>query len=195
MRGSDDLGMRFVFGNHPCCKAGSSHGQDGICINFLSDLHGSVANCVCRVQALTNALLLEDSNVVQGFFSTFCNFRHGFHSFQGEVTRSSFTGEHDYIRTVKDGVGNIACFRTGCTVAVHHAFQHLGSSNDRLACFIATGDNILLHQGYNLGRNLHTQIATGNHYAIRYINDFVNMVYARFVFNLRDNTNGRACIL
>ena len=147
------------------------------------------------MDTLADALLLEDMHIIQRIFRAYGNLSHCLHRLERIFAAGSFAAEHDYVAAVKNRVGNIAGLRTCGAVAVDHAFKHLRSSNNRLACLIAAGNNILLHQGYILGRNFYAQITAGNHHAVRNADNFINMLHACFIFNLRDNPDRRACSL
>ena len=190
-----NLGPGLIFSNHARRKAGLGDGQNSVSANFRRDLHCSVANRIGRMNALGQALLLEQLNIVQGFLRALSNLSHSLHCFQGIFTGSSFAAKHNDIGTIENGVGHVTRLGTRCTIAIHHALQHLGSGDNGLACLIAAGNNLLLHDGHILGGNFHTQVATRYHHTIGHINNLINIFYTGFIFNLRNDAHVIAIFL
>lgn len=100
------------------------------------------------------------------------------------VTLGGFTGQHDTVSTVQDGVTNIADFSTSWTWVVGHGLEHLCGANDGLASDVALGDHHLLSDE-DLGRwNFDTKISTGDHDTISLLEDLVEVVHTLLVLNL-----------
>ena len=154
-----------------------------------------MADSIGRMDALADALLLEDMHIIKRIFRAYGNLGHCLHRLQRIFAAGSFTAQHNNVAAVKNRVGNVTGLGTRCTVAVNHALQHLRSGDNRLARLIAACDDILLYQRHILGRNLYAQVASGNHNAVRYADNFIDMLHTGFVFDFGDNPDRRACFL
>ena len=190
-----NLGPGLIFSNHPGCKAGLSNGQNSIGANLRRNLHGGVTDSVRRVNAFSQALLAEEGDIVQRFLRALGNLSHGLHCLQGIFAGSSLTAQHDHIRAVKNRIGHIAGLGTGSTIAVHHAFQHLGGSDNGLARLVAAGNNLLLHNGHILSGNFHAQITAGHHHSVGHINNLINIFHTGLILNFGDDAHMIAIFL
>ena len=74
-----------------------------------------------------------------------------------------FSGEHDRVAAVENGVGDVGGLRARGTGIVDHAFQHLGGGDDRFADEIAGPDDAFLDQRHLLRIHLHAQVAARHH--------------------------------
>ena len=147
------------------------------------------------MNTLTNALVFKNAGIIQRRFRLLGNFSHGLHRLQRIFAGSSFSAQHNRIRTVKNSVGDVARLCARGTVAVNHAFKHLRGGNYRFGKPVAAADNILLHQRHNLGWDFHSQIAARYHNAVRNGDDFFNIFYTGMVFNFGDDAHLRATLL
>ena len=154
-----------------------------------------MADGIGRMDALADALFLKDMNIIKRIFRANGNLSHRLHSLQRIFAAGSFAAQHNNVAAVKNRVGNVAGLGTGCTIAVNHAFQHLRSRNNRLARLVAARDNILLYQRYILGRYLYAQVASGNHNAVGYADNFIDMLHTGLILDFGNNPDGRACFL
>ena len=143
------------------------------------------------MDALANALVFKNLGIIKRSFGLLGNFGHGAHRLQRIFAGRCFAAEHNIVSTVKNCIGNIACFRTGCAVTGNHAFKHLRRGNYRLACLIAAADDIFLYQRHNFGRYFHAEVTAGNHNAVGNGNNFFNIFYTGMVFNFGYNAHGR----
>ena len=78
---------------------------------------------------------------------------------------------------------------------VHHTVQHLGCGNNILTTGIDPLNQHLLDNRNILQRNLNTHVAAGNHNAVGNTQDFVDVVDALCIFNLRNDFDGVAAVL
>ena len=154
-----------------------------------------MADGIGRMDALADALLLKDMHIIKRVFRANGNLGHRLHRLQRIFAAGSFAAQHNNVAAVENRVGNVAGFGTGCTIAVNHAFQHLRSRNNRLARLIAARNDILLYQRYILGRNLYAQIASGNHNAVGYADNFIDMLHTGLILDFGNNPDRRACFL
>ena len=154
-----------------------------------------MADSVGRMDALADALLLEDMHIIKRIFRANGNLSHRLHRLQRIFAAGSFAAQHNNIAAVENRVGNVAGLGTSCTVAVNHTFQHLRSRDNRLARLVTARDNILLYQRYILGRYLYAQVASGNHNAVGYADNFIDMLYTGLILDFGNNPDRRTCFL
>ena len=100
------------------------------------------------------------------------------------VTSSGLTGEHDAISSIEHGVGDIGCLSTSGARSLAHGFEHLRSSDDWLGCDVSLLDHPLLGDEDLLRRDLHAEIATGDHDTVGGGEDLVVVVEALLVLDL-----------
>ena len=113
--------------------------------------------------------------------------RHHRHGFARILATGGLSGEHDRISAIKDGIGNVTGFRARGTRVLDHRFEHLCSSNDRLAPDRPALDDVLLQYGDLFGWDFHTEIATRHHHAIRNVEDVIEVVDSLRFFELGDD--------
>ena len=80
-------------------------------------------------------------------------------------------GEHDRVGAVEDRVGDVGGLRAGRPGVLHHRLQHLRGHDHRLAGLAAHLDRRLLHDRHLLERQLHAQVAAGDHHAVERLDD------------------------
>mmetsp|Transcript_52938 Transcript_52938/g.105197 ORF Transcript_52938/g.105197 Transcript_52938/m.105197 type:complete len:224 (-) Transcript_52938:485-1156(-) len=114
---------------------------------------------------------------------------HDLHCTLWEAAVGSLAGEHHAIRTVEHGVGDIRALGSSRPWVGYHRLEHLSGDNARLARVAAFGDHHLLLAEHLLRWNLHAQITTGHHHAIRLRKNFIELVQALLVLNLGDDLN------
>ena len=131
--------------------------------------------------------LVESIHVGNGNFGKQASVVHHGDRLNGVVTLGGLTRQHDAVGTVKNGVTNVADFSTGGARVVCHGLEHLGSANDGLSSNVALGDHHLLGDEDLAGRNLDTQVTTGNHDTVGLLQDLVEVVDTLLVLDLGDN--------
>jgi hypothetical protein len=102
----------------------------------------------------------------------------------GVVALGGLAGQHDTVRAVKDGVANVGNLSTGRAGVVGHALEHLGGGNDGLAGNVALCDHHLLGDEDLGGRDLDTEVTTGNHDTVSLLKNGVEVVHTLLVLNL-----------
>ena len=102
----------------------------------------------------------------------------------GVVALGGLARQHDTVSTVKDGVANVGNLSTGGAGVVGHALEHLGGANDGLAGNVALGDHHLLGDEDLRGRDLDTEVTTGNHDTVSLLEDGVEVVHTLLVLDL-----------
>ena len=63
---------------------------------------------------------------------------HGADAVERVVTLGSLPGQHDAVRSVQDGVGDVRSLGAGRTGLLHHGLEHLGGADDGLPCLEVT---------------------------------------------------------
>lgn len=99
-------------------------------------------------------------------------------------TLGGLTRQHDTVRTVQDGVGNIGHLSPSGTGVVCHGLEHLGGTDDRLTLDVTLGDHHLLSDEDLGGGNFDTQVTTGDHDTVSLLEDLVKVVDTLLVLNL-----------
>jgi hypothetical protein len=62
---------------------------------------------------------------------------------KGVISLSSFSGQHDAIGSIENGVGNVGGLSAGRPRLLDHRLQHLGGANHTLAGLVALGYDLL----------------------------------------------------
>ena len=103
------------------------------------------------------------------------------------------TGEHDAVGAVVDGVGDVGDLGArGARVALH-GVEHLRGRDDGLVVLVALADDRLLDVRDLGGRDLHAQVAAGDHAAVGLVEDLVEVLHAERALDLgEDEDVGRA---
>ena len=128
--------------------------------------------------------LVKDVEVRDGDLSKQTGLAHHTNSLARVGTLGGFTRQHDTVRTIEHGVGNIRHLSTGGTRVVCHGLQHLSGANDGLALDVTLGDHHLLSDEDLGGGDLDTQVTTGDHNTVGLVQDLVKVVDTLLVLNL-----------
>ena len=97
--------------------------------------------------------------------------------------------EHDAVRSIQDGITDIADLGTRGTGIVRHRFEHLSGTDDRLAREVALGDHHLLRDEDLSGRDLNAKVTPSDHDSVGQREDLVKVVHSLLVLNLGDDLN------
>lgn len=79
------------------------------------------------------------------------------------------------------------CVAPHCKVSYRHGLEHLSRDDNGLASDVALGNHHLLGEEHLAGRNLNTQITTGDHDTIRLLQDGVEVGDTLLVLDLGDD--------
>jgi hypothetical protein len=131
--------------------------------------------------------LVESVDVRNGDLSEKASLVHHGNRLLGVVALGSLARQHDTVRAVKDSVANVRNLSTGGAGVVGHALEHLGGGNDGLAGDVALGDHHLLGDEDLGGRDLDTEVTTGNHDTVSLLKNGVEVVHTLLVLNLGNN--------
>mmetsp|Transcript_2739 Transcript_2739/g.6542 ORF Transcript_2739/g.6542 Transcript_2739/m.6542 type:complete len:522 (-) Transcript_2739:100-1665(-) len=125
--------------------------------------------------------------VIDGSFGFDAGFSHDGNSGLGVFSVGGFSGKHDGIGSVKNGVGDIGTLGTGRARVCDHGFEHLRGGDNGFSDDVGLSDHHLLGQENLLGRDLHTKISTGDHDTIGDLQDFVIVFETFLVLDLADD--------
>jgi hypothetical protein len=124
---------------------------------------------------------------IEGQLSLLADLSHHFNALDGPLALGSLAGKHDAIGTLANGVcdvGHLGASRAGVD---NHGLKHLGGRDDRLADGIALLDDHLLGHVDLLDGDLDTEVAAGNHDAVRHLEDLVEVVQALLRLDLGED--------
>ena len=178
---------RSVFGDHSCGKTGFCDSGNAGCFQFCRCGACRKADGICDIGQTCFQTLCQVFAVVDAAFCFFSDSCHGCHCFTGVFAHSCFTGKHDGIGAVKDGVCYVICFRTSGSGAFYHAFQHLCCCNDRFAASVCQCNQGFLYQRHFFGRDFYTQIPSGYHDTVGNFQNFFDVVYTFLIFDFGDD--------
>lgn len=130
------------------------------------------------------AKLLEVGDVGNGVLSLQTGLVHLVDGLGRVVTLGSLTGKHDAVSAIGDGVTNVADLGTSRTRVLDHGLEHLGSADNWLAGDVAHGNHLLLGSKDLSGRNLDTEITTGDHDTVSGLENLGKVVETLSVLNL-----------
>lgn len=128
--------------------------------------------------------LVEDVEMRDGNLGQQAGLMHHTNSLARVGTLGGLTGQHDTVRTVQDGVGNIGHLSPSGTGVVCHGLEHLSGTDDRLTLDVTLGDHHLLSDKDLGGGNLDAQVTTGNHDTVSLLEDLVKVVDTLLILNL-----------
>jgi len=103
--------------------------------------------------------------------------------------------EHDRVRTVEDGVGDVAGLGTGGDRVLDHRLEHLRRDDDGLRHAAAELDGALLDDRHGLERKLDAEVATGDHDAVEGVDDLLESVDGLRLLDLGDDGDLAALLL
>ena len=117
------------------------------------------------------------------------NLGHRLHRFYRILSIGGFTTQHQGIRTIIDGIGNVRYLRTGGTRIGNHGMKHLCGNNHRLLGKNTLADEHTLDARNTFLRNFNTEVTASYHHTVGYFQDFIDIINAFLVLNLSNNTD------
>lgn len=172
----------------------SGRANDKSCIGGFCSLNSAAAYSLGDV-SLNNALFFDVETYENVRIGAFADGSHGLNGFLWILTLCRFAGKHDCIGTVENCVCNVACFGAGWTWVLLHGLKHLSCGNNELASLVALSDDHLLSEDNVLEWNFNAHVAAGNHDAVGYFEDFIEIIQAFLVFDLGDDLDVFAAVL
>mmetsp|Transcript_73141 Transcript_73141/g.117944 ORF Transcript_73141/g.117944 Transcript_73141/m.117944 type:complete len:308 (-) Transcript_73141:286-1209(-) len=116
-------------------------------------------------------------------------------SLNWEGAVGNLCAEHHHAAAVEYGIGYIAGFSTSGERLVLHGAEHLCGGHCDLSGLLGLGDHPLLSHPDLLHRDLHAQVAAGNHDAVGFRKDLVEHLDAFHILDLSDDLHLVAAIL
>ena len=114
----------------------------------------------------------------------FNNCPHHTDGFDRVESHSRFFGKHHGIRSVEDGVGDIAYFGPSWFGLKSHTGEHLRRCDNRFFRSIALVNNLFLNQWQTRQRRFDTQIAARDHNHIDIFDNFTQVLERQLALNL-----------
>mmetsp|Transcript_101220 Transcript_101220/g.264434 ORF Transcript_101220/g.264434 Transcript_101220/m.264434 type:complete len:320 (+) Transcript_101220:321-1280(+) len=189
-RNGQDRRLGPVLGQHQRRRARLREGHDQSSLRVHRCLNCRVADGLDRGQtsgrSRGRALHVQGLVVDEGL-GLLADAAHDRDGVLGEVACCRLAGQHDAIRAVQHSVGHIAGLRTCGARGLDHGLQHLRRGDHGLALHVALADDHLLGQEDVLRRDLHAQVAAGDHDGVAGIDDLVDVLQALLVLDLRDD--------
>ena len=101
--------------------------------------------------------------------------------------------QHDRIRTVEHGVGDVGHFRAGRHRIYDHRFHHLGRGDRKLVALAGQAEHALLESRHSRSSDLDRQVSAGNHDAIGGLDDLFQRRNRLRALDLGDEQRLAAC--
>lgn len=202
----DDGAHRPVLGDKPGRLAGGRKHKDGRGVKVergadsshgarLNDRHGPLDE---RAQLLKVADVWDRVLSLEAGFAHFTDSLVGVAALGGLTRKLSRTlapldnrdirlSYHDTVRTISDGVANVADLSPCRPWVFDHRLEHLRRADDGLASNVAHGNDLLLSSKHLGSGNLDAKIATGNHHTVGFSKNFGEVVQTLAVLDLGDN--------
>ena len=131
-----------IFGYHLSCIAAFRRCDNRCRTQRLGNAHRRPSDGFCRRQNIFSRILMGYG--IELTFRIYGNTSHRFNRFYRIHAACCFATEHNAVRAVQNGIGNITRFGTGRARVIHHRFQHLRCRNDRFPGLLAlTNDHLL----------------------------------------------------
>lgn len=123
------------------------------------------------------------------------NARHRFDRFDRIVAVGRLAAEHNCVDSLVNRVGHVADLGPGGARIADHRVEHLCGDDDRDFAFDAFVDQKALCAGNPFGRDFHPQVTAGHHDAVGFVQDFVDVVHAFLVLDLRNDLDRTVAFL
>ena len=119
---------------------------------------------------------------------------HRLHRLDRVLAGSSLSRQHNSACPVIDSIRDVRRLRTGRTRIVDHGLEHLCCRDHALSEHAALGDQVLLDRGQLFERDLHSHVSAGNHDAVAFPADVLDVVKARLVLDLGDQLDALSAV-
>ncbi len=193
-RHTDNVDHGAKAGDHLCGAARAGAYDDRFCVDVARQKTSRMGE---RVRKIADQIfvLVYFLNKFRFRLRLTGDARHCRDCLNGVRARRRLAGEHDRARTVVNGVGNVGNFRSRGAGIFDHGFEHLGRRDTALACDTAGVDDRLLNVGQFLVGDLHAHVSAPDHNAVGHVEDFLQIIHARAVFNFGDEVDVRRAVL
>ena len=115
--------------------------------------------------------------------------RHHLHRLDRILPRRRLGGEHHRIRAVEDRVRDVRRLRARRARVRGHRLQHLRGGDGEPPPPAGARQDLLLDDRHGLGRQLHAEVAAGDHHAVADFQDLVEVVDRLRLLQLRDDVD------
>src|SRR5437879_3591994 len=171
-----DRGGRTVLRNHAGGVAGFSEDGNGAHGEILGRVGDGLANGFGDGESAALAAAAARTEVGDVAFGFDYDARHDLNRLARILAAGGFSGEHDRVGAIKDGVGDVAGFGARGTRVFDHRLEHLGGGDDGLAPGGGATDHVLLYHRDFFGRHFDAEIAAGDHDSVGGFEDFFQMI-------------------
>ena len=106
------------------------------------------------------------------FFCGIANANHCFNRLYRVAAGCRFSRQHHRIRSVEHGIGHVGYFGARGRWRVDHRFHHLRGGDGQFVLFASQADHAFLQRGHGGITHFDSEVAAGDHQAIRGFEDF-----------------------
>ena len=183
----EDPGLGAVAGDVEGCGARIGEGDDGFGVGLFGHLAGIVADRFGQERGgeLHGRMLLDIVKAVS--FGPADDAVHVGHHPHGVFAYGGLAAEHEAVAAVEHGVGHIGSLGARGAEVLDHALHHLRGDDHRLGLLDAFLDDLLLDDRHLAERDLHAQVAAGDHDAFGEVDDLVEVLQRLRLFDLGDD--------
>jgi hypothetical protein len=185
-----------VLGEQTGRVTGGGEDQDGTGVHVQRGTHGGHGG---RLDDADGALaqlghLLEVRQVRDGVLGLQASLVHLVDSLARVRSLGGLTRQHDTVSSISHSISDVRNLCTGRARVVDHGLQHLGGADDGLAGNVAHGDHLLLRAENLRGRDLDTEITTGDHDSVGLLENLSEVVETLSVLDLGDDLDVRTIV-
>mmetsp|Transcript_2067 Transcript_2067/g.3282 ORF Transcript_2067/g.3282 Transcript_2067/m.3282 type:complete len:208 (+) Transcript_2067:385-1008(+) len=169
-------------------RQNSMRSQDNDCssVALFGSGHGCLGNCSIYTIISTLSLALHEPFPSHKIWHRHCrpgealgtcnDFIHSLNNLHWIFALGCFTRKHNTISSVVYSISYVRDFGPGWSGIFRHAFQHLGSNDDRLSGCVTSCYHFFLCISDLLNRNFYTQITTCNHDSVRLFQNIIKVI-------------------
>ena len=170
-------------GGDACQSSCTGKEEDALGTELVGEVNAGGDDAVCLAFRMNFFFVADRARAFDSAGHAVENFKAGAGIFSG----SGFSGEHDGIGPLKNGVSHVGDFGPGGKGIRDHAFEHMGGDDDRLHRGDALFDDSALDDGKFLVRAFDAEIASGHHDGIGSGDDAEDVFDGELVFDLSDD--------
>ena len=161
--------------------------QQGGRLQFVGHDDGAFDELLARLGELGRIVKLRTAAA----FDARGNLIEHFDALQGVFADRGLAAQHDGIRLLEDGIGDVGDFGARGHGRFNHAFQHVGGNNHRPADPQAGLHDAALDDGQLFVGDFNAQIAARHHDAVRLAHDRFQVFDGLLILNLSDDKGMR----
>ena len=191
---ADDVHRAAEAADHAGGPSGKRIHNDTFCIYIDGHGAGGVGYGI-QIVADLHIHCLESLFVMDGLLGCLDGPDHGLQSLQRILSGSGLAGQHDSRGSVINRIRYVGNLSPGGTGLLDHGLQHLRCSDHAGAQHAAFCDETLLDGRNLVGRDLHAQVAAGDHDAVCDLADLINVIYAGAILDLGNDVHVLSAVL